>query len=158
MESATGQRWGFEDQLQRCPLTVAAAWLRAAAGACVLVLAGCGGSSAPPPSEGSATLDAAGGEVLGSDGVKPAIPPIALTSATTFRFARDGTGAPELGSARAISPVYAITPHGTAFAESARVSIPFNPADVATGTQLNLLKAEPGGNWTAIRSAVVATR
>jgi hypothetical protein len=114
-----------------------------------------GGSSAPAPSVGSATIAAAGGEVLGPDGVKLAIPPSALASATTFRIARDGNGAPELGGAKAISPVYAITPHGAAFAESARVSIPFNPADVAAGTQPILLKAEPGGNWTAIRSDVV---
>lgn len=157
MDTAVNQQSGFDDRRQRHSGAAAAAWLRAAAGACLLVLAACGGSSPPPPSEGSATLDATGGEVLGPDGVKLAIPPSALSSATTFRIARDGTGAPELGGAKAISPVYAITPHGTAFAESARVSIPFNPADVAPGTQPVLLKAEPGGNWTAIRSDVVGS-
>ena len=155
MESTVSQQGGFDDRRQRYSGTGAAAWLRVAVGACVLVLAGCGGSSAPPPSEGSATLDATGGEVLGPDGVKLSIPPSALTSATTFRIARDGTGAPEPGGAKAISPVYAITPHGTAFAESARVSIPFNPADVAAGTQPILLKAEPGGAWIALSSSVV---
>lgn len=133
-------------------------WARvlAAAAACMLMLlAACGGSSTPPPSEGSATLDAAGGEVSGPDGVKLTVPAGALASASTFRIARDGNGAPEIGGARLIAPVYAITPHGTAFAESARVSIPFNPADVAAGTRPMLLKAEPGGRWTALASEVV---
>jgi alpha-tubulin suppressor-like RCC1 family protein len=114
-------------------------------------LSACGGGDAPPPpSEGSATIDAAGGEVAGPDGVKLAVPAGALGTATTVRIARDGSGAPELGGAKLISPVYAITPHGTAFAESARISIPFQPADVAPGTQPVLMRAQPGGGWEAL--------
>jgi Regulator of chromosome condensation (RCC1) repeat/ZU5 domain len=137
----------------------AAVALRAAMAAGLVLLAACGGgggaSAPPPPSEGSATIDAAGGEVQGPDGVTMAIPAGALATASTFRIARDGGGAPELGGAKAISPVYAITPHGTAFAESAHIRIPFNPADVAPGTQPMLMKAEPGGPWTALSSSVV---
>jgi hypothetical protein len=68
----------------------------------VAAMSGCGGggSEAPPPpapSEGSATVDAAGGTVNGPDGVSLVIPPDAVNTATTFRIARDGGGAPEAG-------------------------------------------------------------
>jgi hypothetical protein len=121
--------------------------------ALVTVLAACGGGDTPPPpppSVGSATIDSAGGEVLGPDGVRLVVPAGALSAATTLRIARDGTGAPELGGAKAISPVYAVTPHGTAFAESARISIPFRAVDVAPGTQPVLLRAQPSGGWEAL--------
>ena len=117
-------------------------------------LSACGGSDEPlpppPPSEGSATIDAAGGEVAGPDGVKLMVPAGALATATTVRIARDGSGAPEIGGSKLISPIYAITPHGTAFAQSARISIPFRPADLAPGTQPVLMRAQPGGNWEAL--------
>jgi sugar lactone lactonase YvrE len=123
--------------------------------ALAMVLAACGGggndtSPPPPPSEGSATIDAAGGEVSGPDGVRLLVPAGALSAATTVRIARDGSGAPELRGAHAISPIYSVTPHGTAFAESARISIPFKPEDVAPGTRPMLLRAQPGGRWQAL--------
>jgi hypothetical protein len=126
----------------------------------VVALAGCGGDdgdsgNAPSPSVGQATLDAAGGTVEGPDGVKLVVPASALQTATTLRIARDGGGAPELGGAKAITPVYAVTPHGTAFAESARIIIPFKPADLAPGTQPVLLRAQPGGGWEALATDVV---
>ena len=80
------------------------------------------------------------------------IPAGALDQPTTIGIARDGRGAPKLGGLRLISPVYAITPHGTEFAESARISIPFNPSNVAPGTQLIIIKSQPGGTWTALIS------
>jgi hypothetical protein len=122
----------------------------------LIALAGCGGDGgdAPAPSVGQATLDAAGGTVDGPDGVKLVVPAAALQTATTLRIARDGSGAPELGGAKAISPVYAVTPHGTAFAESARISIPFKPEDVAPGTQPVILRAQPGGGWEALPTDV----
>ncbi len=119
-------------------------------------LAACGGGHPmpPPPAEGSATLDASGGQVDGPDGVRLVVPAGALTAATTLRIARDGSGAPELGGAMAISPIYAVTPHGTAFAQSARISIPFRSADVAPGTQPVLLRAQPGGGWEVLATDV----
>jgi hypothetical protein len=78
-----------------------------------------------------------------------------LSADTTIGIARSSAGAPELGGLRMISSVYAITPHGTTFSESARVSIPFNPADVAPGTQPIVIKSQPGGTWTALVSDVV---
>jgi alpha-tubulin suppressor-like RCC1 family protein len=121
----------------------------------VAAMSGCGGggSEAPPPpapSEGSATVDAAGGTVNGPDGVSLVIPPDAVNTATTFRIARDGGGAPEAGGLKLISPIYAITPHGTEFGGAARVRIPFDAAQLAPGTQPVLVKAQPGGGWTAL--------
>ena len=125
--------------------------------ALALGLAACGGGNPtpPPPAEGSATLDASGGQVDGPDGVRLVVPPGALTAATTLRIARDASGAPELGGAKAMTPIYAITPHGTEFAESARISIPFDAAALAQGTRPVILKAQPGGHWTALASEVV---
>ncbi len=124
-------------------------------------LAACGGgSSAPPadtttpPASVTALIGAAGGTVTGPDGVQVVIPDGALDQPTTIGIARDGRGAPELGGLRLISPVYAITPHGTVFAESARISIPYNPADVAPGTQPIIIKSQPGGSWTSLISDV----
>ena len=86
------------------------------------------------------------------------IAPDAVSTATTFRIARDGSGAPELGAVKAITPIYAITPHGNEFASSARISIPFDPALLAPGTQPLLLKAQPGGSgWTALASDTVGS-
>ena len=125
----------------------------------LVLLSACGGSSpeAPAASTGSATISAAGGVVDGPDGVKLTVPAAALADATTIRIARDSRGAPDLGGARLITPIYAVTPHGTEFAESARLSIPFDPANVTPGTQPILLKARPGGGWTALASDVVGT-
>jgi hypothetical protein len=118
-------------------------------------ISGCGGGGTPPASsEGSATIDAAGGEVSGPEGVRLVVPAGVLGAATTVRVARDGTGAPEFGGAKAISPVYSVTPHGTAFAESARVGIPFAPDGVAPGTRPVLLRAQPGGGWEALATEV----
>jgi NHL repeat/Immunoglobulin I-set domain/ZU5 domain len=129
-----------------------------AAALCAALVACGGGGSAPLPSVGQATIDAAGGTVEGPDGVQLVVPEAALASATTLRIARDATGAPELGGAKAISPVYAVTPHGTAFAESARISIPFSPEDVAPGTQPVILKSQPGGNWQVLPSQTSGNR
>lgn len=124
----------------------------------VTALSACGGSDeATVPIEAVATLDGAGGVVNGPDGVKLSVPPGALASSTTFRIARNSVGAPELGGAKAIAPVYAITPHGTAFGESARVTIPFDPQQVAPGTRPVVLKASPGGTWTALVTDVSDT-
>lgn len=142
----------------RCHSTTSAARAAVhmlAAALCAALVACGGGGSAPPPSVGQATIDAAGGTVEGPDGVQLVVPAAALATATTVRIARDATGAPELGGAKAISPVYSVTPHGTQFAESARISIPFRAADLAPGTQPVLLRAQPGGTgWEALPTEV----
>ena len=119
-----------------------------------IALAACGGSDdPPPPTEGSATLSAAGGIVTGPDGVQLALPADALANPVTFRIARDGSGAPPLEGLNALSPVYAVTPHGQAFDASTLFSIPLSAAQVPAGAVPMLLKAEPGGNWRVMGNA-----
>ncbi len=123
---------------------------------CVLAMltVACGGSDdpAPPPpppapTEGSATLGASGGTVEGPDGTRLLVAPDALAAPVTLRIARDATGAPALDGLNLVSPVYAVTPHGTAFASPAVFSIPRTAATLAAGDTPILLKAEPGGKW-----------
>ncbi len=120
------------------------------------LLGACGGDDTPappPPSEGSATLDAAGGTVDGPDGVQLVVPADALDGPVTFRIARDATGAPPLEGINALSPVYAVTPHGQAFGADALFSIPLSAATLPAGVTPLLLKAEPGGTWRAMNNA-----
>lgn len=138
------------------------------------LLAGCGGGGespapaaevtapvvpAPAPLVASATvlIGAAGGTVTGPDGVQVVIPAGVLDAATEIGIARDARGAPELGGMRLLSSVYAVTPHGSQFGESARISIPFNPAEVAPGTRPVIIKSQPGGTWTALVSDPVGS-
>ena len=118
-------------------------------------LAACGGndSGPPPPSVGSATLGAAGGTVDGPDGTRLEVPASALQPDVTFRIARDASGAPELLGLNAVSPVYAVTPHGQGFEGSARLSIPLSAAPLLpAGAKPLLLKAEPGGKWRIMQN------
>lgn len=108
-------------------------------------------NSASP--ESSATLGPAGGVVAGPDGVQLIVPQGTVSTATTFRVARDGTGAPELVGLNAVSPIYAVTPHGQAFSGSARVSIPLAAAHLLpAGERPLLLKAAPGGKWRIMKN------
>jgi sugar lactone lactonase YvrE len=119
------------------------------------LLAACGGSDSepPPPIVGSATLGAAGGVVDGPDGVQLAVPADALAAPVTLRVARDDSGAPALEGLNALSPVYAVTPHGQAFDAGASFSIPLSAAQVPAGATPMLLKAEPGGQWRVMGNA-----
>ena len=135
------------------PRRLVAAWLLALL-LVPLSLVGCGGGDTPPPPpvEGSATVDAAGGFVTGPDGVRLGIPAGSVDGATTFRIARDGSGAPPLPAGIELaSAVYAITPHGQAFTESASVELPVT-ASLAAGRPTFLMKASPGGSWSVIGS------
>jgi hypothetical protein len=122
----------------------------------MLVLAACGGSDdglppPPPPAVGSATLGAAGGTVDGPDGVRLVVPANALETDVTFRIARDATGAPPLQGLNAVSPIYAVTPHGQAFGAQAVLSIPLTAAtQLPAGETPLLMKAEPGGAWRIV--------
>lgn len=120
----------------------------------VLTLAACGGSDdPPPPAEGSATLGTSGGVVDGPDGVQLIVPEGTMADPVTFRIARDGAGAPELLGLNAVSPVYAVTPHGQGFEGSARLSIPLSAAQLLpAGAKPLLLKAEPGGRWRIMQN------
>jgi sugar lactone lactonase YvrE len=123
----------------------------------MLALAACGSKVSeeppppPPPAVGSATLGAAGGTVDGPDGVRLVVPANALEADVTFRIARDATGAPPLQGLNAVSPIYAVTPHGQAFGAQSVLSIPLAAATrLPAGETPLLLKAEPGGAWRIV--------
>ncbi|MFN7571685.1 MAG: hypothetical protein ACK5TK_09575 [Betaproteobacteria bacterium] len=136
-------------------------WQAVLAATMVGLVAGCGGgddapaaapaqSSAPAPTTGSSTLDAAGGTVDGPDGTRLVVGPDGLAAPVTLRIARDATGAPALDGLNLVSPVYAVTPHGTTFASPAVFSIPRAAATLAAGDTPILLKAESGGKWRVL--------
>ena len=108
-------------------------WVKALAALVCSVLVACSQSDdpePPPPSEGSATLNAAGGTVTGPDGVQLVVPADSLDSPVTLRVSRDATGAPALVGLNAVSPIYAVTPHGQAFGTGALFSIPMSAAQL----------------------------
>jgi hypothetical protein len=129
----------------------AASFWRAALGAIIaLVLAAtlsaCGVSSAPPPSEGQATIGAAGGTVTGPDGVTVVVPEGALPADTTLRIARDATGAPEVGGLRLVTPIYQLTPHGIEFESPVRIRIPFDRSQLRSSTPPVIVRFQPGND------------
>jgi sugar lactone lactonase YvrE len=131
-------------------------WSLAGLLALLTALGACGGGGTPPPppaTEGSATLGADGGVVSGPDGTRLALPAGAVSTGTTFRIARDDAGAPDSAGVVLLSPVYAITPHGSAFEGAARVRVPYDTARQAPGTRPVLIKVSPGGNWTVLQDA-----
>jgi len=128
-------------------------WVRVLAALVCSVLVACGNDddpTPPPPTEGSATLGAAGGTVDGPDGVQMVVPADALASPVTFRLARDGTGARALEGLNAVSPVYAVTPHGQVFDAPGLLSLPLSAAQVPPGAKPFVMKAEPGGPWRVL--------
>jgi photosystem II stability/assembly factor-like uncharacterized protein len=84
--------------------------------------------------------------------VRLEVPAGALDADVTFRLARDGSSAPPLVGLNALSPVYAVTPHGQAFANGALLSIPLAAAQLPAGGVPVLLKAEPGGVWRVMKN------
>jgi hypothetical protein len=127
-----------------------------------LLLASCGGGSSngpPEPRTGAATVGAAGGSVDGPDGVRLDVAAGALDRDTTIRISTDSSGAPEMGGMRFVTPIYAITPHGQAFATDAVVSIPFDPAQLQSSVPPVLIRAQPGGaHWTILQTQVKGNR
>ncbi|MCI1192805.1 hypothetical protein MOJ79_13240 [Calidifontimicrobium sp. SYSU G02091] len=125
-------------------------WLRQGVAALsvlsMLTLAGCGGSDGPPePSEGQATIGAAGGTVQGPDGVQLVVPAGALDSDTTIRIARSSSDAPALsGDLQGGQPIYEVTPHGLRFAEPVTLRLPIRQSPTEDSV---VLVAEPGGEW-----------
>ena len=109
------------------------------------------GSGPPVPPTASATIGANGGTLSGPDGVQLVVPSGSLETDTTFRIAVDATGAPPLEGLNAVSPIYAVTPHGQVFGAQAVLSIPRAVATrLPEGETPLLLKAQPGGTWRIV--------
>jgi hypothetical protein len=121
------------------------------------LLAGCGGGGdaadpdAPPSPSGTATVGTSGGTLTSDDGVRLTVPPGSLGETITLRVARDTTGlsaalqggTPQPDKAVALSPVYAMTPHGTVFARPVELRIPIDTAAAAGPGLLVVLRTEP---------------
>jgi len=123
--------------------------------ALVLALGGCGGgggsgtaaSTALPDAQ--ATIDAAGGSVVGPDQVSVTVPAGAASAPVTVRIAKDSTGAPALPAGVVQQgAIYQITPHGNTFSKPVTVRIPFDSSQLQSGETAAVLQASPGKNWT----------
>lgn len=129
--------------------------------ALLLALAACAGHDdeplpPPPPSVGSATVGASGGTVSGPDGVSLSVAADPESTDTTFRIARDSTGAPTLAGMTLLSPIYAVTPHGTSFNTSALLKLPYDAGKAPPGATVVVLRGETDGTWhvSPVRSTV----
>lgn len=141
-------------------------WLKRAflPGLCSVALWGCGGGSggggeaAPAgtgPAPAAVTLNADGGSLTTPEGVKLLVPAGALTSATTLRVAVDSAGAPALPALlKPAGSTYAITPHGSTFADDVTVRIPAPAVTLQANERLFLAKAQPGGSWEVFTDTV----
>lgn len=124
--------------------------------ALVMALAGCGGgdgeeSTSAPAAPGVATLDSTGGTITGQDGATVTVPPGAIGRLTTLTIARDSNDAPARPPEYPLAGnVYAVTPHGTTFAQPVTVRLPFDRSMLAAGERVALLKAELNGGWELI--------
>jgi alpha-tubulin suppressor-like RCC1 family protein len=135
--------------------------------ACLLgTLAACGGGGAPEAggpdtggsgaaATGAATLGAAGGSVAEASGARVEVPAGALAADTTIRVAQDSGGAPALPPGlTAAGAVYALTPHGTRFAQPVQVHLPRPATPLAPNQVWKIAQAELGGSWQLLDNTV----
>jgi 6-phosphogluconolactonase (cycloisomerase 2 family) len=128
-----------------------------------LLVTACGGGGGSTPQSAittdTATMGPSGGILTHADGVKITVPVGALTDALTLRVARDTTGmnaallgvAPDPALSVELSPTYAMTPHGTRFAQPVELRIPLDKAAANGPGMLAVLRTEPGrGSWDLI--------
>jgi hypothetical protein len=128
------------------------------------ISAGCssGGNDAaappPPPPPPPAGIGPAGGTVNGPGGSSIVVPANALAANTVIAIAQSSNGAPALpAELEPAGDMFAITPHGTAFAVAATVTIPFDPADVPAGRTVQLMKTNAAQNgWEAVAGATAS--
>jgi len=125
-----------------------------------LALAACGGGSddAPPSTPGTRTVGAAGGTVTGSGGAQVVVAAGALAQNTAISVAQSGTGAPPLpAGVTAFGPMFAFTPHGTAFSVPATITVPFDPALVPAGATPQFYKTNAQNQWEQVANATFGT-
>lgn len=118
------------------------------------LMSGCGGgsNSAPPATEGQATVSALGGTIKGPDGVSIELPVGALSTTATVRIARDSAGAPGIAEHLvALTPVYSVTPHIPALGQPATVSLPIDTSKLDPNAPPPVVMvASPGGDWEVL--------
>ena len=120
---------------------------------------GCGGGGGTTTTAGP-PIGAAGGTVTSAEGASVAIPAGALGAPVAIGVAKDAAGAPALPAApdvQAAGDVFALTPHGTAFAAPATLTLPFDPTKVPAGGTLMLLKTGAAqAAWQPVAGATTA--
>ena len=130
-------------------------WAQIGSTAVVLVLAlalaacggggGDGGGVVPPPAPTEVTVGPAGGTVTDASGAQVVVPAGALAQATTISVGQSSKGAPPLPAGVTVfGPMFAFTPHGTAFAAPVTITVPFDPALVPAGARPTLYKTNAG--------------
>jgi 6-phosphogluconolactonase (cycloisomerase 2 family) len=136
-----------------------------------IALAGCNGSThdegsptpapapvpapaPPPPPPGG--VGPAGGSVSGPYGALVTVPAGALSSNVDIVVARDLSSAPDLSASDVdtAGAGFALTPHGTGFAQAATVQVPFDSDRIPTDATPALYKAEPGGAFAPITTTL----
>jgi len=122
-------------------------------------LAACGGSP-DDPSSGNVTLSigAAGGTLDGPGGAQLVVPAGALAQPTSVTVAQSSAGAPSLPAASAdVGAMFALTPHGTAFAVPATIRVPFDASRLGAGEVPTLWKTNAAqSGWEQISGATVS--
>jgi uncharacterized delta-60 repeat protein len=133
----------------------------------VMCLGACGGGSdggtgSSSSSSGGTTpvpgIGAAGGTVTGPAGAQVVVPAGALSQNTNIEVTQSGVGAPPLpAGVLAAGQTFAFTPHGTAFAVSATISVPFDAAVVPAGATPSLYKTNAAQTaWESVPGASVS--
>lgn len=134
--------------------------IRCMGAACCLALAACGGGGddggdAGGGAPGTGTVvGAAGGTIAGPNGASVAVPAGALAANVTVQVEQTSAGAPELPAGLVPQgPMFAFTPHGTAFALPVVMTVPFDPSLVPAGATPQFYKTNAQGQWEQVASA-----
>jgi hypothetical protein len=106
-----------------------------------------------PPVMATMQVDSTGGTITTTDGVKLVIPAGALTSMTTITITQLTNNVPN----GAVSDVYELGPDGTQFAVPVELTLPYDPAKLASQPDTELAVAyidsqsqRHGAGWTVI--------
>jgi len=112
----------------------------------------------PPPPPPGTVVGAAGGTVNGPSGTRVVIPAGALSAEVRILIEQTSVGAPAVpGTFTAVGQMFAITPHGTVFAQPVTVTLPFDPAQLPAGRSPELYKTNAQNQWERVSNAVFGT-
>lgn len=136
-----------------------AQWLLLPSVVVVVVACGGGNGAAPVPAPAPAPtnqIGPSGGTVAGPNGAQVAIPAGALAASTAIVVDQSSTGSPALpAGVTTFGSIYAFTPHNTAFALPATITVPFNAASVPAGRTPVLFKTNAAGAWEQVAGATL---